>query len=187
MTRLRRMPATIDDLYQVRGKAELVSGKIVYFAPKGGLPGHSEGEIFISLRLYAARVRHGIAVGANRAFCVELPERQSFSPDAAYFVGKHGGMKFFKGAPNFAVEVRGELDYGSVNETRRAAKRADYFTAGTLVVWDVDLLSADVVRSYHADNPEQPTCFQRGETANAEPAVPAWSMPVDDLFYTEPS
>jgi hypothetical protein len=63
-----------------------------------------------------------------------------------------------------------------------AQKRADYFATGTLVVWDVDLLSDDVVRVYHAETPERAKVFRRGEIAEAEPAVPGWTMPVDDLF-----
>lgn len=61
-------------------------------------------------------------------------------------------------------------------------KRGDYFAAGTLVVWDVDLLGADVVRCYRAADPDQPTIFCRGEIADAEPAVLGWRMPVDELF-----
>ena len=52
----------------------------------------------------------------------------------------------------------------------------------TLVVWDVDLLSKDVVRVYRADKPENPIYYCRGETAEAEPAVPGWKISVDDLF-----
>ncbi len=63
-----------------------------------------------------------------------------------------------------------------------AAKRADYFAAGTLVVWNVDLLGEDTVRVYRAGDSDQPTVYCRGDTAEAEPAVPGWSMPVDDLF-----
>jgi hypothetical protein len=63
-----------------------------------------------------------------------------------------------------------------------ARKRADYFAAGTQVVWDVDLLGDDVVRAYASDEPERPRVFRRGETADAEPAVPGWTMSVDDLF-----
>ncbi len=62
-------------------------------------------------------------------------------------------MKFFQGAPVFAVEVRSEGDYGPRAEREMAAKRADYFAAGTLVVWDVDLLSENVVRVYRANDP----------------------------------
>ena len=53
-----------------------------------------------------------------------------------------------------------------------AAKRADYFAAGTQVVWDVDLLSEEVVRVYRAGAPSTPTIYRRGEVAEAEPAVP---------------
>jgi Uma2 family endonuclease len=93
-------------------------------------------------------------------------------------------MKFFEGAPIFAVEVRSEGDYGPAAEGAMAQKRADYFAAGTLVVWDVDLLTEDVVRSYRSGEAE-PIVFGRGQTADAEPAVPGWSMAVDDLFIDE--
>jgi Uma2 family endonuclease len=63
-----------------------------------------------------------------------------------------------------------------------AAKRADYFACGTQVVWDVDLLSNDVIRSYKASDPDHPLIFRRGEIADAEPAVPGWQVPVDELF-----
>ena len=89
-------------------------------------------------------------------------------------------MKFVQGAPAFAVEVRSEGDYGPAAEEAMARKRADYFAAGTLVVWDVDLLSEDVVRVHRAGRPV--TVYRRGETAEAEPAVPGWRMAVDELF-----
>ena len=50
------------------------------------------------------------------------------------------------------------------------------------MVWDVDLLGDDVVRVYRASNPETVMAYHRGEIAEAEPAVPGWTMPVDDLF-----
>jgi Uma2 family endonuclease len=53
------------------------------------------------------------------------------------------------------------------------------------VVWDVDLLSGDVVRVYRASDPERATVYRRGEIAEAEPAVPGWTMAVDDLFLQQ--
>ncbi len=91
-------------------------------------------------------------------------------------------MKFIEGAPTFAAEVRSGDDYGPAAERKIARKIADYFAAGTQVVWDVDLLSDDVVKSYRADEPGNPTIYSRGQAATAEPALPGWSMPVDDLF-----
>jgi len=177
-----RAEATIDDLSRTPGKAEIVDGKILHFSPTGGAPGFAGDEIFVSLREYARRTGRGFAVGDNKAFRVNLPRRKSFSPDAAFYVGPSPGMKFFEGAPVFAVEVRSERDYGPRAERSLARKRADYFAAGTLVVWDVDLLSNEVVRVYRASDPEHPTMYRRGETAEAEPAVPGWTMLVNDMF-----
>ena len=178
--------ATIEDLYRVKGKAEIVGGKIVHMSPTGDDPAFAAGEIFVSLREYARRMGRGRAVTDGNAFHVDLPDRKSFSPDAAYSVGPRAGMKFHEGAPIFAAEVRSEGDYGRAQERRMAKKRRDYFTAGTLVVWDVDLLSESVVKVYRADQPETPTVYRRGERAEAELAVPGWSMPVEDLFIDSP-
>jgi Uma2 family endonuclease len=176
--------ATIEDLYTVpdNGKAEVVCGEIVLMSPTGGAPGYAGDEIFASLRGYTQRTKIGRAVSDNKGFLVNLPNRQSFSPDAAFYVGPDPGMKFFEGAPVFVAEVRSEGDYGPEAERDMAEKRADYFAAGTLVVWDVDLLSDDVIRVYRASDPDNPTVYRRGEVAEAEPAVPGWRMPVDDLF-----
>ncbi len=179
-----RVKATIQDLYHVpdNAKAEIVNGELVRMSPTGGAPSYAASEVFASLREYARHTKRGRAVNDNAGFRVNLPNRESFSPDAAFYIGKDPGMKFFQGAPVFAVEVRSEGDYGPEAEKEMAAKRADYFAAGTLVVWDVDLLGTEVVRSCRATDPHQPTIYRRGEIAEAEPAVPGWKMPVDDLF-----
>jgi len=178
---MRTREATLEDLAREPGKAELVNGRIVRMSPTGGLPGYAAGEIVASLREYCRRTGVGRAIHDNVAFTVTLPHRRSFSPDAAFYVGELG-MGFLAGAPRFAVEVRSESDYGPAAERRLASKRAEYFAAGTLVVWDVDLLGTDVVRVHRAHEPEQPAVYRRGDVAEAGPAVPGWSMPVDELF-----
>jgi len=179
-----KVEATIEDLYKVEGKAELVNGEIILMSPTGGLPGYAGDKIFSSLLQYSERQKIGLAVGDNKAFVVNLPHRRSFSPDVAFYVGAVT-MKFFEGAPVFAVEVRSEGDYGPRAERQMAKKRADYFAAGTLVVWDVDISSEDVVRVYRSSNPERATIYRRWEIAEAEPAVPGWTMAVDDLFLKQ--
>ena len=174
--------ATIEDLYKVEGKAELVNGEIVEMPPAGDEPGQAGFEIAIRLREYARQTQRGLAVPDNVGFRVNLPHRKSFSPDAAYHTGPRTGMRFLEGAPSFAVEVRSENDYGPAAEEKMRAKRADYFACGTLVVWDVDLQSEDVIKSYKASDPDNPAIFRRGDIADAEPAVPGWRMPVDGLF-----
>jgi Uma2 family endonuclease len=174
--------ATIEDLYKVEGKAELVDGEIVEMPPTGDDPGTAGFQIAKRLDDYARHVGQGRAYPDGVGFHVHLPHRESFSPDAAYHLGPRTGMRFLEGAPVFAVEVRSENDYGPVAERAMRAKRADYFTAGTQVVWDVDLQSEEVIKSYKASAPEHPVSFRRGDMADAEPAVPGWRLAVDELF-----
>lgn len=178
-----KVEATIEDLYRVpeNGKAEIVDGEIVLMPPTGDMPARASGAVYISLRQHEGKTT-GRAYPDNAGFLVQLPNRRSFSPAAAWYIGPSSGMKFLEGAPAFAVEVRSEDDYGPRAERSMAEKRADYFAAGTLVVWDVDLLSSDVVKSYNAKDPHTPKIFRRGEMADAEPAVPKWKIPVDELF-----
>lgn len=173
----------IADLYQVEGKAEIVDGRIVHMSPTGFEPGNAAFAISVSLRAFVKRTgASGVAIGDNVGFLTDLPHRKSFCPDAAYHTGPLTGMKFLSQAPDLAVEVRSEGDYGPRAEREMVKKRTDYFAAGTKVVWDVDLLSEDVVRVYRAATPDQPVIYRRGELAEAEPAVPGWKMPVDELF-----
>jgi len=176
--------ATIEDLHRVaeNGKAELVNGKVVHLMPTGGMPGYAGGEIFVALREYARRTRRGYAFPDNVGFVVNLPHRRSLSPDAAFHPGPFQGGQFLSGAPVFAAEVRSENDYGPAMELEMADRRADYFAAGTQVVWDVDVLRDETIRKYIVSSPNRPTVFRRGDTADAEPALPDWRFAVDDLF-----
>jgi len=179
-----KVEATIEDLYRVPedGKAEIVDGEVVLMPPTGDLPASAGGEVFASLREFGRRTGLGRAYTDNVGFIVNLSRRRSFSPDAAFYTGPRTGGRFLEGAPVFAVEVRSKDDYGPKAEQALAEKRADYFAAGTLVVWDVDVLRDGVVRVYRSTDPENPTVYRRGEVAEAEPAVPGWSMAVDDFY-----
>ena len=180
----REREATVEDLYRVGEdvKAELVNGELVVMTPGGGLHGYACGQIYASLREYSRRAKHGIALPDNVGFIVNLPNRRSFSPDAALWTGGALTADFIDGAPVFAVEVRSKDDYGPAAERAMAAKRVDYFAAGSLVVWDVDLFGDHVVNVYRSTDPEAVVSYGRGARAEAEPALPGWSFPVDDLF-----
>jgi Uma2 family endonuclease len=172
----------IEALYREKGKAEIVDGRIVRMSPAGWQHGQASLAIVVSLRAHQRLHGGGRAVGDNVGFLVDLPDRQSFSPDAAWHTGGAQGLDFAKGAPVFAVEIRSKESYGPQAEKEIAAKRAEYFTAGTLVVWDVDLLGEIVIRAYRASAPDTVTAYRRGDVAEAEPAVPGWRFPVDELF-----
>lgn len=185
MTEVLHRPATPEDLLSADGKVELINGRLMEFPMAGDWPGEVAEEIFVSLRQYAKSMKRGVAHADGVDFVVpEMPSgRASFRPDASFHLGPRPAnrMKYFTAAPTFAVEVRSEHDYGPAAETAMAEKRADYFTAGTLVVWDVDP-RAETVSSHARTDPSRPHLFRRGDTADAEPAVPGWRMKVDDIF-----
>lgn len=177
--------STLADLAREPGKAELVNGRIIRHMATGHLPNLVAGRIFRKLADHADDTGRGIAYTDNIGFSVGelLSGRESFSPDVAYYTGPlpTNRMKFVPGAPDFAVEVRSEGDYGPAAEAELAAKRDDYFEAGTKVVWDVDPI-AKRIRVYRADAPTTPTEYGAGSLAEAEPAAPGWSVSVSWLM-----
>jgi len=177
--------ATLDDLYRVKGKAELVSGRIIPLMPTGRRPSRVASRIFRSLDDHTATTGQGEAFGDNTGFTVNplSSGRESFAPDASYFLGPFPSnpMRFLVGPPTFAVEVRSENDYGPAAEAAMAEKRANYFEAGTAVVWDVDPVN-DRIFKYRADAPLQAEVFTRGQQADALPAVQNWRLAVDRIF-----
>jgi len=171
----------VEELMRIDGKAEIVDGRIQKIMPTGGKPSYAASRILLALAMIEAEAQ-GVAFGDNAGFLCDLPNRRSFSPDAAFYIGPDIEMGFLPIPPVFAVEVRSENDYGRRAEAAITAKIADYLAAGTLVVWDVDLQNEEVIAKYTAQNPVVPQVFRRGEIADAAPAVPGWSMPVDALF-----
>lgn len=185
MASVQHARATLDDLYRTPEKAELIGGRIVTFMATGRKPNRVAGRIYRSLDDHAVLIRSGEAFTDNMGFAVTiLPSgRESFSPDASYHRGPFpkDPMRFINGAPHFAAEVRSENDYTPSAELEMAEKRADYFLAGTEIVWDVDPL-AECIHVYRASDPEHPITFRRGDIADAEPAVPGWRVAVDWMF-----
>ena len=181
--------ATLDDLMKTPGKAELIGGRIVQFMASGHRPSRLAFRLAKGLDDYAEAVGRGVAYADGVGFAVpELSSgRESFSPDAAYYLGPlpENGMDFIQGAPTLAVEVRSKGDYGKTAERAMAAKRSDYFEAGTLVVWDVDI-EGGCINVFRSDAPDRPATFIKGQEADAEPALPGWRLAVSDLFPEPP-
>lgn len=177
--------ATLDDLYRVKDKAELIAGRIVPLMPAGRRPSRVASRIFRSLGDHAEANVRGEAYTDIIVFAVPLLSsgRESFSPGASYFLGPFPAnvMRFLEGPPTFAVEVRSGGDYGDAAEVAMAAKRAGYFEAGTAVVWDVDPVARRIPK-YLAGAPDQPEVFVPGQQADAEPAVSGWRVDVGRIF-----
>jgi Uma2 family endonuclease len=175
-------PATIEDLRRTKLKAEIVNGEMLVIGPSGSGPAIAMGNILFSLHQHERQHGGGEAMTSRFAYIVDLPHRQALCPDVSWNTLAPSPRDFPHGAPVFAVEVRDLGEYDDEAEQRYAAKRADYFAAGTKVVWDVDVIHENVIRAYRAADPVHATVFREGEVADAEPAVPGWRFPVDELF-----
>ncbi|HZW32736.1 MAG TPA: Uma2 family endonuclease [Isosphaeraceae bacterium] len=185
MASVQTPAATLEDLARVTEKAELIDGRIVPLMPIGRKPGRVAGRIYRSLDDYATQTGRGEAYPDNAGFTVPRLSsgRQSFAPDASYYLGPFPDdpMRFLEGPPTLAIEARSENDYTPSAAAELAAKRADYFEAGTRIVWDVDLV-AECIHVYRAEAPAQPTTFRRGQVVDAEPLLPGWRIDVDWIF-----
>jgi Uma2 family endonuclease len=180
-----RTEATVDDLYNAPddGKYELVDGRLMHISPTGLRPIRISQRICRLLEMYEREFGTGVAIGDNCGFVIRQPRPRSFSPDAAFIVGIiEETDDFVEGAPAFAVEVRSKGDYGPKRDDEYAAKRAEYFAAGARVVWDVSPRERTIT-SYRFDAPGDPRVFYPGGSADAEPALPGWRVPVQEIFF----
>jgi Uma2 family endonuclease len=191
-------PATLDDLTCVSDKAELIDGRIVFLMPTGRKPGRIGGRLYQSLDDYATVNGRGEAFPDNVGFIVPrlASGRQAFAPDASLHLGPFPAdrMRFIDGPPVLAVEVRGEGDYGPAAvevrsegdygpaaEEEMAAKRADYFEAGTRIVWDVDPV-AELIHIYRTESPKVGQSYLRDQIGDAEPVLPGWRVDLSWIF-----
>ncbi len=177
--------ATLADLKRVKGKSELVDGRIVEYPPM------VVGQAVVAGRVQRSLYDHAEATGVGevgtRSLGYVVPRlrsgRESFCAEATYYTGPlpTDPWGFMPGPPTLAVEVRGPGEDDPAAEQARADKRADYFEAGTLVVWDVDPWDG-WIDCYRVNTPDTPQRFGPSDTADAEPAVPGWRLGVDWLM-----
>jgi Uma2 family endonuclease len=185
MTEIAERRRTLEDLHRHDGRAELIGGRLVELPMTGRRAAILAEAIYLSLLAHIRRVAVGEAHADGLDYTVPILSsgRESFRPDASFYTGPlpDDPDDFIPGPPDFAVEVRSKNDYGPAAESAMAAKRADYFEAGTKVVWDVDPVAATVT-AFRADAPDRPRVFRRDDIADAEPAVPGWRMGVEEIF-----
>lgn len=186
MRQSTRGTATIADLMSTEDKAELINGHVVIYPPNGYWHARLASSIVMSLDRHVETLGAGETFTGLLAYALDEPlesGRQSFSPDASYYA--HSLPKTLwgpvPGPPTFAVEIRTSEELNPAGDAEYEAKRKDYFFAGTLVVWDVDP-RAKTVTKYAAADPLTPVAFAAGQVADAEPAVPGWTLAIDALF-----
>src|SRR5437667_10583669 len=98
--------ATIEDLYKVEGKAELVNGEIVEMPPAGDEPGRASLKVAANLLNYEQRTGIGPAYPHGTGLHVHLPHPEALSPDAAYEIAPPARIELLDGAPVFPAGDR---------------------------------------------------------------------------------
>ena len=120
--------ATLEDLYHVSGEWQNRDRrrKLRLMSPSGELPVSVAGEIFASLRAHARRTGVGRAYTDNAGFVVDLSNRKSFSPDAAYHLGPDTRGQVPAGCSYFRGGSASEDDYSPTAEREMAASVASH-------------------------------------------------------------
>lgn len=176
---------TLDDLMRCDGKVELFRGDIVHFQPLGAYPGLILSNLACSLFSFTGQSKIGDIYLSTIVYGVPILSsgRESFSPEMSLYSGQspENPMSYLPGPPNFAIELTARNAEDFRSEEQLAAKRADYFEAGTLVVWEIDPL-ARCVCAYKNPVPQSKQVFSLGQFADAEPAIPGWRIEVDKIF-----
>ena len=180
--RARPFPATVQDVTKIQDRedrtCELIDGVLLEKTV-----GAYESELAISLaallRAYVLANNLGIVMGPDGTIQI-MPDLIRI-PDVAFI-----GWDRFPGrkrttdpvpelVPDLAVEVLSRSN--TPGEMR--VKRQDYFTAGVLLVWEIDIQKRTVA-AYRPDG--SVATLTAAETLDGGEALPGFSLPLATLF-----
>ena len=149
----QRSRMTAEELFALPddgGRSELVAGEIIHMAPTGAEHGVVTARIGHLIQEYAIAHGTGVCCGAETGFILQRRPDIVRAPGIAFVaderIPKTGIPKtYWPFAPDLAVEVVSPSD----RLTEMHAKIADYFAAGTRLVWLVEP-AARVVHIYRS-------------------------------------
>ena len=173
---------TAEDLERISfpdKSVELVRGRLVVREPPGSWHGAIAARLAYHLTDFVERHRLGLVFGQDTGFKIASDPDTVRGPDVAFVRRERLGAVHTKGyaalAPDLAVEILSPDDRpGEV-----LAKVADFFGAGTALVWVVDPARAEV-RVYRQDG--SLTILRESESLDGENVVPGFSCQVRSLF-----
>ncbi len=185
----RRM--TVDEYERIApyldGPSELVDGRLRLMSPTGFLHGVLANRIGVALGRYVEEYPDaGEATGAETGFRIDNPQHPVQAPDAAFVAAARvpistgagrddPAMRFMRGAPDLAVEVRSPDD--TIEEMQAKARR--WLAAGSREVWLVDGLRL-TVEVWRPDAP--PTVLRPGDTLQTSDLLPGFALDLARLF-----
>ena len=173
---------TADELFERPDdgyRYELVDGSLVRMTPTGAEHGVVTARVAYVLQEYALR-HGGVCCGAETGFVLRRSPDVVRAPDAAFVVAeripKTGVPKsYWPFAPDLAVEVQSPSD----RRTDIQTKIADYFSAGTRLVWVVEP-STRSVRAYRS--PDDVRVIREDGEITGGDVLPGFRCEVKRLF-----
>ena len=174
-------PVTAEELFQYPDPKhyELVRGVPRVCEPPGGLHGRIAARIVS--RLDAHVERHGLGtVLVEAGYVLRRGPDTVRGPDVSFvslarLAPDRIPEQFIPGAPDLAVEILSLSSRWSEVEERIA----DYFPAGSRMVWVVDAVGRRAIVRY-SNRP--PRTLVAGDTLDGEDVVPGFTLPVAGLF-----
>lgn len=175
-------PTTAEELFERPDdgyRYELVEGSLIRMTPTGAEHGVVTARVAYVLQEYALR-RGGVCCGAETGFVLRRAPDVVRAPDAAFVTGgripKTGiPRSYWPLAPDLAVEVPSPSDRAADVQ----AKIADYFSAGTRLVWVVEP-AARTVHVYRS--PQDVEVIQEDGELTGGDALPGFRCEVKRLF-----
>ncbi|HSZ69987.1 MAG TPA: Uma2 family endonuclease [Solirubrobacteraceae bacterium] len=174
---------TADELLRMpkgRWRYELLRGELRVMEPTGIEHGRVASTVGALLFAHVRRTGSGVTLGAETGFVLESDPDTVRAPDAAFISQERYDRvgptaKYWRGAPDFAVEVLSPSDRpGEVREKLR-----EWLAAGTIavVVLDPDRRTATVHRSGR-----EARVHGLRDTLDLSDAVPGFRPTVAELF-----
>ncbi|MCE2514205.1 MAG: Uma2 family endonuclease [Acidobacteria bacterium] len=175
-------PTTAEELFERPDdgyRYELVEGSPVRMTPTGAEHGVVTARVAYVLQEYALR-HGGVCCGAETGFVLRRSPDVVRAPDAAFVAGaripKTGiPRSYWPFAPDLAVEVPSPSDRASDVQ----AKIADYFSAGTRLVWIVEPATR-TVRVFRS--PQDMEVIREGGELSGGDVLPGFRCAVQRLF-----
>jgi Uma2 family endonuclease len=172
---------TAEELFQSPDSKyyELVRGVPRVCEPPGGVHGNITGSIVAHLRNHVERLGLGTVLG-EAGYILQRPPDTVRGPDVSFIrlaqlQPDKIPEQFIPGAPDLAVEILSPSSRWSEVE----GKIADYFVAGTRLVWVVDPGERRTIVRY-PDRP--PRVVAAGESLDGEDVVPGFALALAELF-----
>lgn len=157
------------------GRCELVRGRLVMLAYRGGEDGAIAAEVGHRISTHVEPRGLGTVLAAAGFVLARAPDTVRAPAVAFLRAGRAGGAGYVEGAPDLAVEVVSPFDPpGHVRE-----KVPEWLKAGAMAVWVVDP-RARTVAVHEAGR--KPCTFGESEVLRGGDILPGFELPVREIF-----